>query len=50
MGEMSLLNLVNLVFITGVLYGIVFCATLFFIKRKMGWPILFLNLQVLLSP
>ena len=46
-GKITLLDLVNLVFITGVLYGLVFSSTLFFIKRKMGKPILFLNLQVL---
>ncbi len=45
--NITLLDLVNLVFITGVFYGIVFSMTLFFIKRKMGVPILFLNLQVL---
>ena len=46
-GKISLLDLVNLVFITGVLYGLVFSSTLFLMKRKMGKPLLFLNLQVL---
>lgn len=46
-GNIAFLDLVNIVFITGVFYGIVFSVTLFFIKRKMGIPILFLNLQVL---
>ena len=46
-GRISPLDLVNLVFITGVLYGLVFSSTLFLLKRKMGKPLLFLNLQVL---
>lgn len=46
-GKLTLLDIVNLVFITGVFYGLVFSATLFLIKRKIGKPILFLNLQVL---
>ncbi len=46
-GSISPLDLVNLVFITGVFYGLVFSSTLFLLKRKMGKPLLFLNLQVL---
>ena len=45
--KITLLDLVNLVFITGVFYGLVFSSTLFFMKRKIGKPLLFLNLQVL---
>ncbi len=45
--ELSLKYLINLIFITGVFYGLTFSSTLFFMKRKMGKPILFLNLQVL---
>ena len=46
-GKITLLDLVNLIFITGVLYGIIFSTTLFFIKRKKSLPVIFLNLQVL---
>ncbi|MCA0933276.1 helix-turn-helix domain-containing protein [Lutimonas saemankumensis] len=45
--KISLIDLINLLFITGVFYGLIFTVTLFFLKRKMGKPILFLNLQVL---
>ncbi len=45
--KLTLLDLINLIFITGVLYGLIFSFTLFFMKKKMGKPILFLNLQVL---
>ena len=41
------LELINIVFITGVVYGLTFTAMLFLMKRKMGRPIFFLNLQVL---
>lgn len=46
-GKITLLDLVNLIFITGVFYGIIFSATLFFLKRKMSTAVIFLNLQVL---
>lgn len=45
--QFSLINLFNIIFFTGVVYGLIFCAILFFMKRKIGKPILFLNLQVL---
>ncbi len=43
----TLIDLINIIFITGVFYGLIFSCNLFFMKRKMGMPILFLNLQVL---
>lgn len=43
----SLIHLFNIIFFTGIVYGLIFCAILFFMKRKIGKPILFLNLQVL---
>ena len=46
-GKLTFFDLINIVFITGVLYGLTFTAILFLMKRKMGKPILFLNLQVL---
>lgn len=45
--QLSLIDLFNILFLTGVIYGLIFCAILFFMKRKTGRPILFLNLQVL---
>lgn len=45
--EFSLKDLFNIIFFTGVVYGLIFCTILFFMKRKIGKPILFLNLQVL---
>lgn len=45
--DFSLIDLINIIFITGVFYGLIFSCTLFLMKRKMGKPILFLNLQVL---
>lgn len=45
--NLTLIDFINLIFITGVFYGLIFSCTLFFIKKKMGRPILFLNLQVL---
>ena len=45
--QFSLINLFNIIFFTGVVYGLIFCTILFFMKRKIGKPILFLNLQVL---
>lgn len=45
--NLTLIDLINLIFITGVFYGLVFSSTLFLMKKKMGRPILFLNLQVL---
>ena len=46
-GKLHFFDLINIVFITGVIYGLTFSAILFLMKRKMGRPILFLNLQVL---
>lgn len=45
--QFSLVSLFNIILFTGVVYGLTFCAILFFMKRKTGKPILFLNLQVL---
>lgn len=45
--EISAVTIFNIILITGVIYGLLFCSTLFLMKRKMGRPILFLNLQVL---
>ena len=45
--QLTLIDLFNILFLTGVIYGLIFCAILFFMKRKTGRPILFLNLQVL---
>lgn len=45
--QFSVVSLFNIILFTGVIYGLTFCAILFFMKRKTGKPILFLNLQVL---
>lgn len=45
--QFSVVSIFNIILFTGVIYGLTFCAILFFMKRKTGKPILFLNLQVL---
>lgn len=45
--QVSLVSVFNTILITGVVYGLIFCTILFFMKRKTGKPVLFLNLQVL---
>ena len=45
--QFSVVSTFNIILFTGVIYGLTFCAILFFMKRKTGKPILFLNLQVL---
>ncbi|MGI9531522.1 helix-turn-helix domain-containing protein [Lutimonas sp.] len=45
--QLSLIDLFNILFLTGVIYGLIFCTVLFFLKRKTEKPILYLNLQVL---
>ena len=45
--QLSLIHLINIVFFTGIIYGLIFCSIMFLMKRKTGKPIFFLNLQVL---
>lgn len=43
----TLVELLNIVLITGVIYGLIFCSVLFFLKKRFDKLILLLNLQVL---